>query len=104
MTSKTPVRFAEDIDESALSYAEIKALAAGNPDIIEKTDLDTQVAKLKLLKQTYLSEKYDLEDKVIKYYPNEIKRLEKEQAEDGEDYYDEYEYEITLLSNLLEEE
>lgn len=76
MTSKTPVRFAEDIDETALSYAEIKALAAGNPDIIEKTELDTQVAKLKLLKQNYLSEKYALEDKVIKYYPNEIKRLE----------------------------
>lgn len=76
MTSKTPVRFAEDIDETALSYAEIKALAAGNPDIIEKTELDTQVAKLKLLKQNYLSEKYELEDKVIKYYPNEIKRLE----------------------------
>ena len=76
MTSKTPVRFAEDIDETALSYAEIKALAAGNPDIIEKTELDTQVAKLKLLKQTHLSEKYALEDKVIKYYPNEIKRLE----------------------------
>ena len=76
MTSKTPVRFAEDIDETALSYAEIKALAAGNPDIIEKTDLDTQVAKLKLLKQTHLSEIYALEDKVIKYYPNEIKRLE----------------------------
>lgn len=75
MTSKTPVRFAEDIDETALSYAEIKALAAGNPDIIEKTELDTQVAKLKLLKQNYLSEKYELEDKVIKYYPNEIKRL-----------------------------
>ena len=66
----------EDIDETALSYAEIKALAAGNPDIIEKTELDTQVAKLKLLKQNYLSEKYELEDKVIKYYPNEIKRLE----------------------------
>ena len=76
MTSKTPVRFAEDIDETALSYAEIKALVAGNPDIIEKTELDTQVAKLKLLKQNYLSEKYELEDKVIKYYPNEIKRLE----------------------------
>ena len=76
MISKTPVRFAEDIDETALSYAEIKALAAGNPDIIEKTELDTQVAKLKLLKQNYLSEKYALEDKVIKYYPNEIKRLE----------------------------
>ena len=76
MTSKTPVRFAEDIDETALSYAEIKALAAGNPLIIEKTDLDTQVAKLKLLKQTYLSEKYSMEDKIQRQYPNEIKRLE----------------------------
>jgi len=76
MTSKTPVRFAEDIDETALSYAEIKALAAGNPLIIEKTELDTQVAKLKLLKQTHLSEIYALEDKVIKFYPTEIKRLE----------------------------
>ena len=76
MTSKTPVRFAEDIDETALSYAEIKALAAGNPLIIEKTELDTQVAKLKLLKQTHLSNIYAMEDKVIKFYPNEIKRLE----------------------------
>lgn len=76
MTSKTPVRVAEDIDEAALSYAEIKALAAGNPLIIEKTDLDTQVAKLKLLKQSHLSSIYSVEDKVIKYYPSEIKRLE----------------------------
>ena len=56
MTSKTPVRSAEDIDEKALSYAEIKALAAGNPLIIEKTELDTSVAKLRLLKQTFLSQ------------------------------------------------
>lgn len=76
MTSKIPVRDMEDIDEVALSYAEIKALAAGNPDIIEKTELDTQVAKLKLLKQNHLSQIYELEDNVIKYYPNEIKRLE----------------------------
>lgn len=76
MTAKTPVRFAEDIDEASLSYAEIKALASGNPLILEKTELDTQVAKLKLLKQNYLSSKYDLEDKTIKYYPNEIKRYE----------------------------
>src|SRR5574344_2545547 len=75
MTSKTPVRSAEDIDETALSYAEIKALAAGNPLIIEKTDLDTQVAKLKLLKQSHLSQIYEIEDKVVKYYPSEIKRL-----------------------------
>ena len=76
MTSKTPVRFAEDIDETALSYAEIKALAAGNPLIIEKTELDTEVAKLKLLKQTHLSQIYAIEDRVVKFYPGEIKRLE----------------------------
>lgn len=76
MTSKTPVRSAEDIDEVALSYAEIKALAAGNPLIIEKTELDTQVSKLKLLKQSYLNEQYDLEDKIKKVYPNRIKGLE----------------------------
>lgn len=76
MTSKTPVRFAEDIDEAALNYAQIKALAAGNPLIMEKTELDTQVAKLKLLKQNHLSQIYVMEDKVVKYYPSEIKRLE----------------------------
>ena len=76
MTSKTPIRSAEDIDETALSYAEIKALAAGNPLIIEKTELDTQVAKLKLLKQSHLSQIYEMEDKVLKHYPNEIKRLD----------------------------
>lgn len=76
MTSKAIVRSAEDIDEKALSYAEIKALAAGNPLIIEKTELDTQVAKLKLLKQNYLSQIYKLEDMIVKYYPDEIKRIE----------------------------
>ena len=76
MTSKTPVRSAEDIDEKALSYAEVKALATGNPLIAEKTELDTQVAKLKLLKQGYLSEIYRLEDLIAKFYPKEIKRLE----------------------------
>ncbi len=76
MTDKTPVRFAEDIDEASLSYAEIKALASGNPLILEKIELDTQVAKLKLLKQDYLSSKYSLEDVTIKYYPSEIKRYE----------------------------
>ena len=81
MTSKTPVRSAEDIDEVALSYAEIKALAAGNPLIIEKTELDTQVSKLKLLKQSYLNEQYDLEDKIKKKYPNRIKELEKNMEE-----------------------
>ena len=77
MTSKTPVRTAEDIDEVALSYAEIKALAAGNPLILEKTELDTQVAKLKILKQGYLNEKYRLEDEIRKHYPDRIKFLEK---------------------------
>ena len=77
MTSKTPVRVAEDIDEKALSYAEIKALAAGNPLIIEKTELDASVSKLKLLKQSFLSQIYDIQDKVVKYFPNEINRLEK---------------------------
>ena len=77
MTSKTPVRHAEDIDETVLSYAEIKALAAGNPEIIEKTELDSQIAKLRLLKQTYLSQKYDMEDKINNYYPIEIPRIKK---------------------------
>ena len=72
MTSKTPARSAEDIDETALSYAEIKALATGNPHIKEKMDLDTQIAKLKLIKSSFLTTKYDLEDKVIKYYPKQI--------------------------------
>lgn len=72
MTSKSPVRSAEDIDEASLSYAEIKALASGNPKIKEKMDLDIQVNKLKLAKANYLSEKYDLEDKIIKYYPSKI--------------------------------
>ena len=76
MTSKSPVRSAEDIDETALSYAEIKMLATGNPYIKEKMDLDIQVQKLKLLKSNFLSEKYTLEDKIIKYYPQRIKALE----------------------------
>ncbi len=76
MTSKSPVRLAEDIDETALSYAEIKMLATGNPYIKEKMDLDIQVQKLKLLKSNFLSEKYALEDKVIKYYPQRITALE----------------------------
>jgi len=72
MTSKAPVRSAEDIDDQALSYAEIKALATGDPRIKEKMDLDSQVAKLKLLKASYLNERYILEDKIVKYYPEEI--------------------------------
>ena len=75
MTSKSPVRSAEDIDETALSYAEIKMLATGNPYIKEKMDLDIQVQKLKILKSNFLSEKYGLEDKVIKFYPQQIAYL-----------------------------
>lgn len=72
MTSKSPVRSCEDVDATALSYAEIKMLAADNPYIKEKMDLDIQVQKLRLLKSSYLSEKYELEDKIIKYYPKTI--------------------------------
>lgn len=75
MTSKSPVRSAEDIDDTALSYAEIKMLATGNPYIKEKIDLDIQVQKLRLYKSHYLSEKYELEDKIIKFYPQEISLL-----------------------------
>ena len=74
MTSKSPVRSCEDIDETALSYAEIKMLATGNPHIKEKMDLDIQVQKLRLLKSNFLSERYALEDKIIKFYPQDIAR------------------------------
>jgi hypothetical protein len=74
MTSKTPVRIAEDVDETALSYAEIKALATGNPLIIEKCQLEMDVNKLKLLQASHLSQKYALEDKILKEYPQAIKR------------------------------
>ena len=100
MTSKTPMRSMEDIDEKALSYGEIKALATGNPKILEKTNLDNEVNKLKLLKQNFMSQKYDLEDKTIKYYPQQIARLEnqikameqdiitlKEQTKENEDKF-----------------
>ena len=96
MTSKTPVRSAEDIDETVLSYAEIKSLASGNPLIIEKTELDTEVAKLKLLKQSHLSQIYAIEDKIIKYYPNEIKRLKTKISDLKED--------IGLLNSNLQTE
>ena len=76
MTSKTPVRVAEDVDESSLSYAEIKALATGNPLIKEKMDLDNEVTKLKMLEANYKSNQYRLEDKILKSYPNEITKLE----------------------------
>ena len=75
MTSKSPVRSAEDIDATALSYAEIKMLATGNPYIKEKMDLDIQVQKLRLIKSSFLSEKYALEDKILKYYPQQIATL-----------------------------
>lgn len=76
MTSKTPVRVAEDIDESSLNYAEIKALATGDPKIKEKMDLDNEVTKLKMLEANYKSNRYRLEDKVAKTYPEEIARTE----------------------------
>jgi hypothetical protein len=76
MTSKSPVRSAEDVDEQALSYAEIKALATGNPMIKERMDLDVDVARLKMLKADFLSQRYALEDDVIKRYPQQIKALE----------------------------
>lgn len=72
MTSKSPVRSAEDIDETALSYAEIKALCSGNPHIKEKMDLDIEVQKLKLLRSNHMSQRYALEDQLIRKFPNEI--------------------------------
>ena len=75
MTSKSPVRSAEDIDEAALSYAEIKALCAGNPHIKEKMDLDIDVSRLKLLKANHMSQRYALEDQIIKEFPQKIKSL-----------------------------
>lgn len=76
MTSKSPVRSAEDIDETALSYAEIKALCAGNPHIKEKMDLDIAVQRLRLLKSNHLSQRYSLEDRIHKEYPQKIAALE----------------------------
>lgn len=76
MTSKSPVRSAEDVDEVALSFAEVKMLATGDERFKEKMDLDIQVSKLKVLKQSYLSEHYDLEDRILKYFPQTIKECE----------------------------
>jgi hypothetical protein len=76
MTSKSPVRSCEDVDEAALSYAEVKALATGNPYIKEKMDLDIQVSKLKLMKANHTSQKYRLEDNIVKHYPKQIAVLE----------------------------
>ena len=75
MTSKTPVRVAEDVDEATLNYAEIKALATSNPLIKEKMDLDVEVSKLKMLESNFKSNLYKMEDKVVKFYPKEIDRL-----------------------------
>ena len=75
MTSKAPVRIADDVDETALSYSEIKALATGNPLIIEKCNLDMEVGKLNMLKASYLSQKYALEELVLRKYPADITRL-----------------------------
>jgi len=72
MTSKSPVRSCEDVDEAALTYAEVKALATGNPYIKEKMDLDIQVSKLKLMKANHTSQKYKLEDNIAKHYPQQI--------------------------------
>ncbi len=75
MTSKLPARAAEDVDETALSYAEIKALATGNPQIIEKCNLDMEVSKLNMLRASHLSQRYALEELVLRKYPAEIKEL-----------------------------
>lgn len=75
MTSKSPARSCEDIDEAALSYAEVKALATGNPYIKEKMDLDIQVSKLKLLKANHTSQRYRLEDNIAKHYPMQVTAL-----------------------------
>ena len=80
MTSKSPVRSADDIDETALSYAEIKALCTGNPYIKEKMDLDIDVGRLKLLKANHLSQKYSLEDQILKIFPKSIASLEQQIA------------------------
>lgn len=85
MTSKSPVRSAEDVDEVALSFAEVKMLATGDERFKEKMDLDMQVAKLKVLKQSYLSEHYDLEDRILKHYPREIKDYEERITAYGND-------------------
>ena len=85
MTSKSPVRSAEDVDETALNYAEIKALASGNPLIKDKMNLDIEVSKLKMLKATFLNQRYALEDKIIKYFPVEIAETKERLAAYNED-------------------
>jgi N12 class adenine-specific DNA methylase/adenine-specific DNA methylase len=96
MTSKSPVRSAEDIDETALSYAEVKALATGNPYIKEKMDLDIQVSKLKLLKANHLSQRYALEDRLLKMLPQQIKSTEERIAG--------YEQDVALFMRAQESE
>lgn len=113
MTSKTPVRVAEDVDEATLNYAEIKALATGNPLIREKMDLDVEVSKLKMLESNFKSNLYKMEDKVVKVYPKEIESLKekienlKKDIEKVEPYRDEKiaktgEYAQTTLENIGE--
>ena len=76
MTSKSPVRFCDDVDETALSFAEIKALCAGNPQIKEKMDLDIEVSRLKVLKADHLSQQFRMEDNLLKYFPEQIQKLQ----------------------------
>ena len=74
MTSKSPVRSCDDVDETALSFAEIKALCAGDPRIKERMDLDVEVSRLKLMKADHQSKQYRLEDQLLKYFPEEIEK------------------------------
>lgn len=112
MTSKTPVRVAEDVDEATLNYAEIKALATGNPLIREKMDLDVEVSKLKMLESNFKSNLYKMEDKVAKVYPKEIESLKekienlKKDIEKVEPYREEKleKYDQTTLENMGENE
>ena len=76
MTSKSPVRSAEDIDEACMNYAMVKSIASGDPRVMEKMNLDEQVKKLRLARENYLSQKYELEDKVAEYYPQQISRIQ----------------------------
>ena len=85
MTSKSPVRACEDVDDTALSYAEVKALATGNPYIKEKMTLDMEVSKLKLMKASYNSQKYRLESQIARNYPEQIKALEEKVEKLSED-------------------
>ena len=111
MSGKNPSRSCEDVDEAALSYAEVKALASGDPRIMEKTDLDGQVTKLKLLKANHESQRYALEDKLIKFFPQAIKReremiadLEKDIAHlDSHTPMDKEHFSMTVLGTAFTE-